>query len=116
MRWWKNKRVSGASFTGSYEVGERIAQKANAKKNTRVQLELGGKNPAIVLDDADIDRAVAMIIRAAFGLSGQACTATSRAIVHDKVYDEFTRKLIEKNKENQGREWIAGRRRRWGLL
>jgi aldehyde dehydrogenase (NAD+) len=77
-------------------VGERIAQKANAKKNTRVQLELGGKNPAIVLDDADIDRAVAMIIRAAFGLSGQACTATSRAIVHDKVYDEFTRKLIER--------------------
>ncbi len=92
----ENKRVSGVSFTGSYEVGERIAQKANAKKDTRVQLELGGKNPAIVLDDADTDRAVAMIIRAAYGLSGQACTATSRAIIHDKIYDEFTRKLIER--------------------
>jgi len=92
----ENRRVTAVSFTGSLEVGERIAKTASIKKNTRVQLELGGKNPAIVLDDADLDSAVSMIVRAAYGLTGQACTATSRVIIHDKIYQDFTRKLLER--------------------
>jgi len=91
-----NSTVDAISFTGSLEVGNRIAQLAAARKTVRVQLELGGKNAAVILDDADLDLAVAMVTRAAFGLTGQACTATSRAIIHERVFEEFTRKLVER--------------------
>jgi acyl-CoA reductase-like NAD-dependent aldehyde dehydrogenase len=91
-----NPQISAISFTGSLEVGEEIRRAAAAGRGARVQLELGGKNPAVVLDDADLDKAVEMVVRGAFGLTGQACTATSRAIIHEKVYEEFVRKLVER--------------------
>ncbi|HJW84590.1 MAG TPA: aldehyde dehydrogenase family protein, partial [Anaerolineae bacterium] len=72
--------VRGISFTGSYAVGHRIHQLA-APNMARTQLEMGGKNPLIVLDDADVDLAVNLAAVGGFGLTGQACTATSRVIV-----------------------------------
>ncbi|MEM2898098.1 MAG: aldehyde dehydrogenase family protein [Nitrososphaerota archaeon] len=90
-------KIDAISFTGSLEVGEEIKRAAGAR-NIRIQLELGGKNPAVVLDDADIDSAVEMVVRGAFGLTGQACTATSRAIVLDSIAGEFEKKLVERVK------------------
>ncbi len=90
-------KVDAISFTGSLEVGEEIKRAAGGR-NIRIQLELGGKNPAVILDDADMDRAVEMVVRGAFGLTGQACTATSRAIVLENVAEEFERKLVERVK------------------
>ncbi|MCS7145527.1 MAG: aldehyde dehydrogenase family protein [Aigarchaeota archaeon] len=92
-----NQDVDAISFTGSLEVGEEIKRTAGGR-NVRIQLELGGKNPSIVLDDTDMERAVEMIVRGAFGLTGQACTATSRAIVLESVADEFERRLVERVK------------------
>ncbi len=93
-----NPHISAISFTGSLEVGEEIRRTAAAGRGARVQLELGGKNPAVVFDDADLDKAVEMVVRGAFGLTGQACTATSRGIIHEKVYEEFARKLVERTR------------------
>jgi acyl-CoA reductase-like NAD-dependent aldehyde dehydrogenase len=89
--------VRGVSFTGSYQVGHQIHQQA-APMMTRTQLEMGGKNALIVLDDADLDLAVELAVRGGFGLTGQACTATSRAIVHSKVLKEFTLILVDRAK------------------
>jgi 2,5-dioxopentanoate dehydrogenase len=63
-----------------------------------VQLEMGGKNPTIVLPDAKLEEAVDVVAKGAFGLTGQACTATSRAIVHESVKDKFTEMLVERVK------------------
>ena len=90
-------RIKAISFTGSTEVGMGIHQKA-AINGTRTQLELGGKNAAVILEDADIDLAVKAIVRAAFACSGQWCTSTSRAIVVKKVAEQFTQKLIKETK------------------
>jgi aldehyde dehydrogenase (NAD+) len=84
--------VQGISFTGSYSVGVGIYEKA-IKNMTRVQLEMGGKNPMIVLDDANLDLAVRLAVTGGFGLTGQACTATSRVIVTEGIADEFAREL-----------------------
>ena len=84
--------VNGISFTGSYSVGSGIYEKA-IKNMTRVQLEMGGKNPMIVLDDADMNLAVKLAVAGGFGLTGQACTATSRVIVDERVADDFAAKL-----------------------
>jgi aldehyde dehydrogenase (NAD+) len=90
-----NPSVEAISFTGSYDVGHEIQKRrANSEKIARVQLEMGGKNPTIVLSDAKIDGAVDIVVRGAFGLTGQACTATSRVIVDNSVKDAFTTKLI----------------------
>lgn len=90
-----NKEVEAISFTGSYEVGFGINQaRANSKKMARVQLEMGGKNPTIVLPDAKLDDAAVLVARSGFGLTGQACTATSRVIVHDSIKVEFLEKLV----------------------
>jgi aldehyde dehydrogenase (NAD+) len=86
--------VNGVSFTGSYTVGAGIYEKA-IKNMTRVQLEMGGKNPMIVLDDADMDLAVRLAVAGGFGLTGQACTATSRVIVADSVANDFASALTE---------------------
>lgn len=93
-----NDKVDAISFTGSAEVGEEIKQYA-CRSNIRVQLELGGKNPSVVLEDADLGKAVEMVTRAAFGLTGQACTATSRAIVVEKIAKQFEEKLVERVKQ-----------------
>jgi acyl-CoA reductase-like NAD-dependent aldehyde dehydrogenase len=93
-----NENVSAISFTGSYEVGARIykLRGANAAKMIRIQLEMGGKNPTYVDEQADLAKAVQIVTPGAFGLTGQACTATSRVIVHEKVAQEFRSKLVER--------------------
>ncbi len=91
-------RVKVISFTGSTDVGRRINE-ACASTFKHVHLEMGGKNPIIVMDDANIDLAVDGAIWGAFGTTGQRCTASSRLIVHKKAAAEFTRKLAERASE-----------------
>src|SRR5919199_71279 len=83
------------SFTGSTETGRLVAS-ACAERNAICSLEMGGKNAIIVMDDADIDLAVEGAVWGAFGTSGQRCTASSRVVVHKKVYKKFTQKLVER--------------------
>jgi alpha-ketoglutaric semialdehyde dehydrogenase len=83
------------SFTGSTETGRIIAEQC-ANKNKTVSLEMGGKNAIIVMDDADVDNAVEGSLWGAFGTSGQRCTASSRLVVHKKIYKQFTEKLVER--------------------
>ncbi|WP_137290827.1 2,5-dioxovalerate dehydrogenase [Natronorubrum halophilum] len=80
--------VDAVSFTGSHSVGEKVREQA-AKDGKRVQLELGGKNPTIVMPTADIDSAVDIVADGCFGVTGEACTATSKALVHEDIYEEF---------------------------
>lgn len=89
--------VAGVSFTGSQGVGAGVAAGA-VKRQARVQLEMGGKNPLIVLDDADLDRAVQIALDGSFFATGQRCTASSRLIVQDGVHDRFVAALAEKLK------------------
>ncbi len=86
------------SFTGSSSVGKKISEVA-AKTLKRVSLELGGKNAQIVMDDARLDLALEGVLWGAFGTTGQRCTATSRLIVHEKVYDKFLSMLTESTKK-----------------
>jgi aldehyde dehydrogenase (NAD+) len=90
-----NEAVRGVSFTGSTKVGKIIARAAS-ERLLKVQLELGGKNPQIVLEDADLDQAVNGVIAGAFGSTGQRCTATSRAIIVGNVYDDFLSRVVER--------------------
>jgi len=83
-------RVKGISFTGSTSVGLGIQERAVGKK---VQLEMGGKNPYVVMEDADLTDAAQKVAFSAFGYAGQKCTATSRAVVVESVYDEFIEEL-----------------------
>ena len=87
--------VAGISFTGSQGVGGRVAIAA-ATRQARVQLEMGGKNPMVVLDDADFDRAVACALDGAFFSPGQRCTASSRIIVTGGIHDRFVAALAER--------------------
>jgi acyl-CoA reductase-like NAD-dependent aldehyde dehydrogenase len=87
--------VDGISFTGSQNVGSQVALAAVARQ-ARVQLEMGGKNPLVVLDDADFDRAVMCALDGAFFATGQRCTASSRIIVTDGIYKKFVAALTEK--------------------
>jgi acyl-CoA reductase-like NAD-dependent aldehyde dehydrogenase len=80
--------VAAISFTGSSEVGRQISRRA-ADRGCRVQAEMGGQNPSVVLADADLDRAATAIAYAAMGYAGQKCTATSRVIVERSVYSQF---------------------------
>ena len=80
--------VEAISFTGSTEIGHHIYGQG-AALGKRVQCELGGKNPIIVLEDADLGMAIAATAKGAFGSTGQRCTATSRAVVHRSVHDAF---------------------------
>jgi len=85
------------SFTGSTETGRVIAEQC-ASKNKIVSLEMGGKNAIIIMDDADLDNAVEGSIWGAFGTSGQRCTASSRLVVHKKVYKKFAERFVERAK------------------
>ena len=89
----ENDAVAALSFTGSYSVGHGIYQQL-ARRMARAQMEMGGKNPTIVLADADLDLAATLVVKAGFGLTGQACTATSRVIVERKVGEEFNARLV----------------------
>jgi len=92
-----NAFINAITFTGSYNVGDHIQHRALT--TCRTQLEMGGKNPIIVLEDADLDLAVACTIQGAFGLSGQACTGTSRAIVSKQVIEPYKEKLVQATKQ-----------------
>jgi len=87
-----HRDVAAISFTGSSEVGRDVSRRA-AERGCRVQAEMGGQNPSIVLADADLDRAATAIAYAAMGYAGQKCTATSRVIVEDAVYAQFRDRL-----------------------
>ena len=87
-------RVNGVSFTGSYDVGSELYTRATARM-ARTQVEMGGKNPLVVLADADLDLAVRLTVMGGFGLTGQACTATSRVVVEEAVADAFVAALAE---------------------
>ncbi|QEF94866.1 aldehyde dehydrogenase family protein [Methanothermobacter sp. KEPCO-1] len=87
--------VDKITFTGSVEVGRYISRRASMKK---VTLELGGNDPLIVMDDADIDSAVEGAVRGSYLYSGQVCIAVKRMIVHKDVADEFADKLVEKTR------------------
>lgn len=85
--------IRAISFTGSLETGKWIMGEC-AKSMKRISLELGGKNPIIIMDDADLDLAVDGVIWGAFGTTGQRCTAASRVIVHENIKVEFTNRLL----------------------
>ena len=91
----KDPRVEIVSFTGSVAVGKRIAVTAGYKK---VILELGGNDPVIILEDADMDTAVYLAAEGSYRNSGQRCTAVKRILVHEKIKDEFIQKFVEKSK------------------
>ena len=92
----QDSRVEVVSFTGSVAVGKRIASIAGYK---RLVLELGGNDPLIVLDDADLDLAAHLAAEGSYRNSGQRCTAVKRILVHNSIADEFTRRLVQKTKE-----------------
>ena len=87
--------IKAISFTGSTSVGNALYTKVSPRK-IRVQLEMGGKNPTIVLADADLDYAADTLINGAFFSTGQKCTACSRAIIERSIYEPLKQKLIEK--------------------
>ncbi|WP_428688343.1 aldehyde dehydrogenase family protein [Roseibium sp.] len=89
----ESREVDAISFTGSVPVGRSIAAAA-VTNMTKVQMEMGSKNPMLIMDDADLDFAVAHAANAAFGGTGQKCTAASRLIVHEKVHDAFVERLV----------------------
>src|SRR5205085_9197926 len=90
--------LKAVSFTGSCQIGQWLHSEAS-KRRLRIQLEMGGKNPTIVLADADFGAAVENVVNASFFSTGQKCTATSRAIVEDSIYDKFVAALIERTKK-----------------
>ncbi|MEP6628791.1 MAG: phosphonoacetaldehyde dehydrogenase [Ginsengibacter sp.] len=92
----KDERIELVSFTGSVAVGKMIAQTVGYKK---VILELGGNDPLIILEDADMDLAVTLAAEGSFRNSGQRCTAVKRILVQENIKEEFTKRFVEKAKE-----------------
>jgi len=92
-----NDSIRAISFTGSCEVGGQVYETAT-RRRIRVQLEMGGKNPTVVLRDADLDYAADVLVNGAFFSTGQKCTATSRAIVEKSIYEPLMEKLVEKTR------------------
>ncbi len=90
--------VDAISFTGSQEIGASIAATA-VRTGARLQLEMGGKNPLIVLDDADLATAVSVAVNGAFFQTGQRCTASSRIIVTEGIHDRFVDAMVERMKK-----------------
>lgn len=91
----RDPRVVAISFTGSNATGAEL-RKVAAERGAKLQLELGGKNPAIVLADADLEHALGQVVNGAMMSTGQKCTATSRAIVDRRIADQFTQMLAER--------------------
>ena len=90
--------TDAVSFTGSTPTGRHVLQRA-ARHMKKVQLELGGKSPLVVLDDADLDQAVHVALDGAFYQTGQRCTASSRLIVTEKIHDRFVARMVEGMKQ-----------------
>lgn len=89
-----NKDIDGVTFTGSFDVGMKMFQDFGTRNYIRpIILELGGKNPVVVSKNADLERATIGIIRSAFGLQGQKCSAASRVLVEESVYDDLVSRL-----------------------
>jgi aldehyde dehydrogenase (NAD+) len=86
-------RIKAISFTGSNEIGKRVHTIAGAR-GVKVTCEMGGKNPAVIWDDADLELALGGILKGAFGSTGQRCTATSRLILHEAIADTFLKMLL----------------------
>lgn len=91
----ESRDVDGIVFTGSKDVGYRILRESILDYPRPTIAEMGGKNPVIVMDSADLDKAVVGTARAAFGYSGQKCSAASRVYVHSSIKEEFVRRLVE---------------------
>ncbi len=91
----EHKDIGVISFTGSTEVGRYIAETAG-KRLARISLELGGKNPIVICDDANLENAAKWVILSAFSNAGQRCAAASRVIVFDSIYDKFRQMLVER--------------------
>lgn len=91
----QHPNVDAISFTGSNEIGKVVALSC-VERGAKFQLEMGGKNPAIILDDADLELAAELTVSGAMKHTGQKCTATSRAFVHEAVYESFKSKVLEK--------------------
>jgi len=89
--------IKAISFTGSVASGKDVYTRASAMLK-RVALEMGGKNPQIVMDDADLSLAVEGVLFGAFGTAGQRCTATSRLILHEEIYDETLERLLSRTR------------------
>src|SRR5207302_6714347 len=87
--------VAAISFTGSVSTGRGIAAKAIARM-AKLQLEMGGKNPLVVLDDADLATAVNVAVQGAYFSTGQRCTASSRLIVTERIHDRFVEALTQR--------------------
>jgi aldehyde dehydrogenase (NAD+) len=87
--------VRAISFTGSNGVGIRLYEQAS-RRGAKVQCEMGGKNPVVILEDADMNLAVESTAQGAFGSTGQRCTATSRAVVVNEIAEEFVKRIVEK--------------------
>ncbi|KAL1139100.1 hypothetical protein AAG570_009161, partial [Ranatra chinensis] len=92
----KHLDISKVAFTGSTEIGQLIMKTAGETNLKRVSLELGGKSPIIICEDVDIDKAVETAHEAVFTNHGQCCCAGTRTFVHEKIYDEFVKKSVEK--------------------
>ena len=90
--------VRAVSFTGSCEVGNALYEKVT-RRRVRVQLEMGGKNPTVILKDADLDYAADVLVNGAFFSTGQKCTACSRAIIEKAVYEPLLEKLVAKTRK-----------------
>ena len=95
-----DERIDGVSFTGSTDVGRHIAETVTGR-GIPIQTEMGGKNPQVVLPDADIEAAADAAAAGAFGLTGQACTATSRLVVHEAVVEELTDAVVARAEDIQ---------------
>ncbi len=93
----ENRGIAGISFTGSVDTGAHVAARCAARL-AKVQLEMGGKNPLIILDDADLPTAVNCAVQGAFYSTGQRCTASSRLIVTEGIHDRFVDAIIERMK------------------
>lgn len=92
-----NPEIDGWTFTGSYEVGMQVAANAGRGRYPRPAIiEMGGKNPAIVTARADLEKAATGVVRSAFGLDGQKCSACSRVYVQEEIYEAFVAKLLAK--------------------
>jgi acyl-CoA reductase-like NAD-dependent aldehyde dehydrogenase len=91
----EDARVAGISFTGSQATGHKLALSA-AQRGAKLQLEMGGKNPLVVLDDADLAVAVNCAVQGAFYSAGQRCTASSRLIVTEGIHDRFVQAVVER--------------------
>lgn len=94
----EDPRVKAVSFTGSNSIGSQVHTLAG-KRGAKVTCEMGGKNPCVIWEDADMDLALSGVMKGAYGSTGQRCTATSRLILHEKIADSFVQSLLKEIKK-----------------